>query len=428
VATLTSVAKLAGAAKTIVLATFFGTSDALDAFLIAFLLPSFVADLVAGSLTGSLVPLLVRARTAQGITGAHRLASTAFTAALGIMLLAAGSLALSGRWLLPLAASSFPDEKLRLTTALFLALLCWLPMGACIAVWRAVLNSNQRFALAAIGPIASPLLCIVLLYALTHRWGIAVLCAGTVGGVAIEALTLGVAVWRLGYPVVPRWKGWGGAEISSLAGQQVPLLLSSAMTSACILVDQSFAGRLGPGQVSALVYGNRLTMVVTQVVAMPIGVAMLPTLARLAADQDWVRLRNTVAAYSAVLTLAAVPLAAGFIGASDFLVRTIFAHGAFRSDAVQLVAQVQRYSLLQIPFVLLLAIATRLTSALSANLLLVHMGIAALVTDVVLDFTLSRWFGVAGIALSAVFVQMTSLVGLTLLLSWREPRLFQRER
>ena len=43
-----------------VTARFFGTSDALDAFLIAFLLPSFISDVVAGSFTPSLVPLLVR--------------------------------------------------------------------------------------------------------------------------------------------------------------------------------------------------------------------------------------------------------------------------------------------------------------------------------------------------------------------------------
>ena len=32
-------------------ARYFGTGDALDAFLIAFLLPSFVSDVVAGSFT-----------------------------------------------------------------------------------------------------------------------------------------------------------------------------------------------------------------------------------------------------------------------------------------------------------------------------------------------------------------------------------------
>jgi len=37
-----------------------------------------------------------------------------------------------GRWLLPLLGSSFSDEKLRLTTSLFLVLILWLPMGACI--------------------------------------------------------------------------------------------------------------------------------------------------------------------------------------------------------------------------------------------------------------------------------------------------------
>src|SRR5262249_51960281 len=142
VGVLTGVAKLAGAAKVVVTARFFGASDALDAFLIAFLLPSFVSDVIAGSFTPTLVPSLVRARSSSGIKAAHHLARASLAVALGIMLAGAALLALTGPWLLPLAGSSFSGPKLHLATILFYGLLCWLPMSACIAVWRAVLNAD----------------------------------------------------------------------------------------------------------------------------------------------------------------------------------------------------------------------------------------------------------------------------------------------
>jgi putative peptidoglycan lipid II flippase len=420
VGVLTSAAKLAGAAKVVVTARFFGTSDALDAFLIAFLLPSFLSDVVAGSFTPSLIPLLVRTQD----EAAHRLIRGALAVALTAMLAAAAGLALAGRWLLPLAGSSFSADKLHLATMLFFGLLLWLPMSACIATWKAVLNANGRFALAAIAPLATPVAVIVLLYTPAARYGAAVLCAGTVGGVAMECILLALAVRRMGYPISPAWHDWMSPQLISLRRQYLPLAASAIISSSCVIVDQSVAGRLGPGRVSALDYGNKLAAVLLAVVASAVGTAVLPAFSRLAAARDWRRLRRSALAYSGAVTLLIAPVTVALVACSGLLVRALLEHGAFQASAAQMVTQVQRFALLQAPFAMLLAIATRLTTALSANRLLVWMGAAALVTDIVLDVVFSRWLGVAGIALASPAVQCVSLCVLVLLLRRCEPQVF----
>jgi putative peptidoglycan lipid II flippase len=423
---LSFAAKLAGAAKLVVVARFFGASDELDAFLIAFLLPAFVADVVAGSFTPSLVPLLVRVREAEGIEAARRLTGKALSLAIGFMLIAAVGLALTARWTLPLAGSSFSQAKLQRTTVLFFELLLWLPASAGIATWRAVLNANQDFALVALAPIATPVLSVILLYTIP-AWGVAALCAGTVAGVALECALLGVAVIRLGYPVIPRFTDWRDSGIGELGRQYLPLAASAVLSSACLLVDQSVAGRLGTGQVAAFAYGNKLAVVLVQVVAVSIGTAVLPFLSSLAAIRDWPRLRRTALKYSAAVIAAAVPLTVVLIAASGFLVRLFFERGAFQDDTARLVTEIQRFSLLQLPFAMLLAIATRLASAISANSLLARVGVVILSLNIVLDLALSRWMGVAGIALSTAILQAVSLLTLVALLRRREPRLFLAE-
>jgi len=432
VGVLTSAAKLAGAAKVIVTARFFGTSDALDAFLIAFLLPSFLSDVVAGSFTPSLIPLLVRTQneggaasdTANNPEAAHRLIRGALGFALTVLLAAAVGLGLTGRWLLPLAGSSFSADKLHLATALFFGLLFWLPMSACIATWKAVLNANGFFALAAIAPLATPLATIVLLYAFAERYGVAVLCVGMVGGVAMECILLALAVRRMGYPIGPAWPSWTSPELKSLRRQYLPLAASAIISSACVIVDQSVAGRLGPGRVSALVYGNKLAAVVLAVAASAAGTAVLPVFSRLAAAREWKRLRLSVLLYSGAVTLVITPLTIALVVCSGPIVRALYEHGAFQASAAQVVTQVQRFAMLQAPFAMLLAIATRLTAALSANRLLVSMGAAALITDIVLDVVFSRWMGVAGIALATPCVQCVSLCVLVVLLRRHEPKVF----
>ena len=421
---LTSAAKVAGAAKVMVTARFFGTSDALDAFLIAFLLPSFISDVIAGSFTPSLVPLLVRTRAEGGEEAAHRLIRRALGFALTAMLAAAVTLGLTGRWLLPLAGSSFPVDKLHLATTLFFGLLFWLPMSAYIATWRAVLNAHGWFALPAIAPLATPLASIVLLYTLAERYGVAVLCVGTVAGVAMECILLAVTVRHLGYPIRPVWNDWTAPELASLRRQYLPLAASAIISFACVIVDQSVAGRLGPGRISALVYGTKLAAVLLAVTASAAGTAVLPAFSRLAAERDWKRLRRSVLIYSGAVTLLMTPLTAALVMGSGPIVRLLFEHGAFHAGAAQLVTEVQRFALLQAPFAMLLAIVTRLAAALSANRLLVWMGAAALITDIILDVAFSRWMGVAGIALATPAVQCVSLCVLVVLLRRHEPRVF----
>ena len=341
------------------------------------------------------------------------------------MLAAAVGLGLTGRWLLPLAGSSFSAEKLHLATALFFGLLFWLPMSACIATWKAVLNANQSFALAAVAPLTTPLVTMVLLYTSARRYGVAVLCVGTVGGVAMECLLLARAVRRMGYPIGPSWRHWKSPELESLRRQYLPLAASAVISSACVVVDQSVAGRLGPGKVSALVYGNKLAAVLLAVAAQAVSTAVLPAFSRLAAARDWKRLRQSVLVYGGAVTLLMTPLTAVLAVFSGPLVRAFFQHGAFQASATQLVTEVQRFAVLQAPFAILLAIATRLTSALSANRLLVWMGAAALIADIILDVLFSRWLGVAGIALASPAVCLVSLCVLVMLLRRHEPRVFK---
>jgi putative peptidoglycan lipid II flippase len=407
-----------GAAKVVITARFFGTSDELDAFLIAFLLPAFLADVVAGSVTPCLVPQLVKS------TSPRRLAGSALTVAVGVMLLAALALAVSARWLLPLAASSFSAQKLQLAESFLFGLLLWLPLSACIATWRAVLNTHGRFALPAIATIGSPSMTIAMLYTLGERWGAAALCIGTVGGVALEWLLLALSVQRLGYPVIPAWPEWRSSAMRQLGRQYVPLAISAVILSGCTVVDRSIAGRLGAGQVSALAYGTKLSAVLLTIAGASLGTAILPVFARMTAAEDWSRLRRAVRLYCGGIAAVSLPITFALIASSGYLIRTVFEHGAFSASDTQLVAMVQRCALMQAPFSMVLAVLTRLTAALSANALLLPMGVAALAANVVFDLLFSRWFGVAGIALTTPVVQAVSLAALILLLRQRQPGLF----
>jgi putative peptidoglycan lipid II flippase len=425
VGTLTAAARLAAAVKIAVTARFFGAGDELDAYLTAFLIPAMFGDPVAGAFTPSLLPGLIRAERDAGADAARRLARSASGLALGIMGALAMVFALSARWTLPVLGLSFSPGKLRLAEMLFYGLLLWLPLGALIASWRAVLNAHGRFALAAGAPLATPALAIAALYIGVARWGIFVLVAATVMGVVTECLLLAIAVSRLGYPILPRWPAASDRtpELRNVSRQFLPLMTTAVLSSSSLPIDQAFAGSLEAGSVSALSFGTKLPGVVMVVIGAAIATAALPEFSRFAARGQWGSLRAAAVKYGGILTLLAVPLAAALIAFSEPLARLFYERGAFSPADTKLVASVQRLALLEVPAAVLFAIVSRVATAIGANRLLAQLGLAMLAVNAAGDWLLSRWWGVAGIALSTALVRVAAVILLVMLLCRREPRL-----
>ena len=424
VGVLASFAKLAGAAKVMVTARYFGAGDQLDAFVIAILLPAFFTDIVAGSFGASFVPAFIRVRSDQGDAAARMFARTGLALVLSAMLAVSVLLAIGGPWLLPLLGSSFSAEKLRITTGLFWALILWLPLSACIAVWRAVLNANNAFALAAAAPLTTPLAAIIFLFAGANRWNIYALCWGTLAGVAVETLVLGWGVHRLGIPILPAWRGWT-PEMSAIRGQYVPLLAGTMFAALCPLIDQAVAGSLGSGSASALAYGTKLASVVAAISATAIATAVLPEFSRLAAHRDWTHLRHSVRVHAAVIIGLAVPAVGAIIWLSAPIVRMFYEGGAFDASATRVVTSVQQFALLQVPFAILFVVAARLAVAISATAVMIRASLLTVAATAVGDLTLSRTMGIAGIPLAGALAHAIAFASLVYFLYRREPRLFR---
>jgi putative peptidoglycan lipid II flippase len=307
---------------------------------------------------------------------------------------------------------------------LFLALILWLPMGACIAAWRAVLNAHNAFALAAAAPLTTPLATIAFLYTGAGRWNVYTLCWGTLAGVALETLILGWGVRRLGIPILPAWHGWT-PEMSAIRSQYVPLLAGSMFAALCPLIDQAVAGSLDSGSVSALAYGTKFASVLAAISATAVATAVLPEFSRLVAKQDWSHLRHTVRVHAGVITLVALPGAALMIWLSSLIVRTFFEGGAFDASATRVVTSVQQFALLQVPFAILFMVAGRLAVAVSATALMIRASLITLAATVLGDLFLARLMGIAGIPLAGALAHAIALASLVYFLYRREPRLFR---
>lgn len=421
VGSVTLVVKLAATFKELFVASRFGVGDELDAFLIAYMLPAFSVAVLGGAFHSSFVPAWVQSRERDGAAAANRLTENANALAAALLLAFTLLLALLFPVLTQVVASGFSPAKLELTRRLFYGLLPLIAVSGIASLWSSALNAGERFVAAGLIPLATPLAIVVLLLARpgTDPW---TLVAATLAGALAELVLLALALRRHGLAVIPRWHGLDEPTRGAVR-QYLPMVAGSILMGSTAVVDQSMAAMLGTGAVSALSYGNKIVGFIIGIAAVAIGTAVLPSFSTMVARSEWSELRRTLRFYSLLVVATTVPLTLGLAWLSEPIVRLLFERGAFTAADTALVAGVQRFFVLQLPFYLLGTIGVRLMSALGKNQVISTIAVLNVILNVVLNLVLSRYLGVAGIALSTSVVYTISSA---LVFLWLTPLLRKR--
>ena len=107
------IVKLVATFKEIAVASVYGRSDAMDAFLAAALIPSLLVNLISESMNQALVPTLVRVREQEGRERAQQLLSSSMLWMCVLLAAASAVMALLARGFFPLIASHFAARQAR---------------------------------------------------------------------------------------------------------------------------------------------------------------------------------------------------------------------------------------------------------------------------------------------------------------------------
>jgi putative peptidoglycan lipid II flippase len=408
VASMTLVVKALALVKDLVVARAFGVGAEVDAFLVAFILPQFIINVVAGAFHTSLVPTYIEVRDRDGREAAQDLLSAVTARALAILAACTAALVIIGPLLLPVIGSGFDARTLDLSRGMFWLVLPAVMISGMGVIWGAVLNAGDRFALAAIAPAAVPAATLVLVLLMLETLGVQALALGLVAGFVLQAGLLAWSLRKRQYRLRPTWRTRQTASLSIVMGQFAPAVAAAVLGSGTELVDQAMATPLGEGSVSALNFGMKLLSFALAIAATGLSVTMLTHFSKLVAARDWAAIRHTYRRYALLIVAASVPLVVLIVVFSEPIVRLLYERGAFTPQDTLLVSRIQAAYALQIPFYLLGTITARLISAYRMQTAFFWLAGINFAVNVAFNLLFSRWFGVAGIALSTSLVSLAS--------------------
>ncbi len=371
----TSLSRLLGLARDVLMAGFFGTSIFMSAFVVAFTIPNLFRRLFGeGALSSALVPVLVETREKEGDDAAWVLINRVFSILAVVLTL------ITVVVILFVATVSVASPKTAAVLELLQIMMPYMIFICLAAVSMGILNSFHHFAVSAFAPSVLNILWIGTLLFVVPNIGNSP--EEKIRAVAWAVLLAGFLQWAVQWPVL-RHFGWrpfkkptppfghpsregkaclvhGGSEFPSIGGVPEgrggfskctegvspalpmigksdtndkvkkilclmgPAALGMAVLQLNVMIDRFLAMWVSAEAPSALFFSERLIYLPLGIFATALGTVLLPVFSRHESTHDREQIREGVADGIRHLLFIMIPAAVGLLVLAHPIVQMIF--------------------------------------------------------------------------------------------------------
>lgn len=294
-------------------------------------------------------------------------------------------------------------------------LLAVVALSGSVVLGNAVLSASGRAELATAAQLVVPAFSIIFIALFAYEWGARAAAFGLLAGQIANYFLIRFALRSLGYSFRPcfgqtYWRGW--------LGQYLPLVAASALTVIAIPVGVYLSSGLPEGSVGAFSLGAKVIQFATGLVSAGLIAVVLPHFAKLSAMQRFGDLRKSLAFFLVVGSAVSVPVSLAMSALGDGIASLLFGGGRITPDAIVQLGAVIRYTSLQFPFFVVMAVLVKFTLASRAAAWVFVAALLGQCVNFVLGGLLVNNFGVAGVAGVAVAMTCGVLISSFFILVW----------
>jgi putative peptidoglycan lipid II flippase len=411
----TGLSRIAGLAREVVAARYFGTTGPASAFTAAFQVPNLIRSLFADqALSAAFVPVFTELLEHKKRAEALQLAAAMFGLILVVLSAITVLFMLAAGVIMPL----FTDEPALddLTVGLSRVMFPIVVLLGLNGLLVGMLNAHDHFTVPALSPLVWNLVIIAALVVLTpqlegedkiYAYAIGVL-AGTVCQIAMAFPVLR----RLDIPIriSLHWR-WVGGDISRLLLLMLPVTIGLGLINFNLLVNTYFGFRISEEAPRAIESAFRIYMLPQGMFSVAVATILFPALSRLVAREDWEGLRRTQANGMRQIALLLIPAAAATIALAEPITRLVYERGAFDAQSTEQTAEALFWFSFSLPFNGFSLLLTRTFFSLQRPWTPTALAGATLLINVAVAAALYGPLGIGGVVIATVVSTVTMTAG-----------------
>jgi putative peptidoglycan lipid II flippase len=338
----TAASRVAGLAREVVAAGYYGISGPMSAFTIAFQVPNLIRALFAdAALQPAFVPIFTELIGKKDYKEAFRLASTMLLLVTMVLGAITALFVLLAPVIMPIFAPGFEGEILDLTVALSQVLFPILVLLGISGIVVGVLNSYDRFGAFAISPLFWNLSIILVLVVLEPMFE---------GQDRIYAYAIGILVGTLVQLLIPAWDlrntpyrfsfsfDWRHPGVRRVLVLMLPVTISLGLINFNLVINSFFGSLVSNQAPAAIDKAFRIYQLPQGIFSVAIATVLFPTLARFANAGEMDDLRATMANGMRQILFVLVPAAAAILVLSEPMIRLVYQRGEFDPAETEVVS------------------------------------------------------------------------------------------
>jgi len=391
----TLISRILGYVRDILIAIFLGTSFFADAFFVAFRLPNTFRRLFAeGTFNAAFIPSYA-AELVQDKEQADHFARNVFNLLFIILLFLVLVAEVFMPQLIYLIAPGFykNPEKLKLAVDLSRITFPFLFFICLASFFAAILNSYNKFAVAAAAPI---ILNVILIGSLFFSQWLSI----------SDVLTLSYAVSfsgllqllillffvRKNFKPILNIKIKIDDKIKFFFKKLLPSIFSSGVTQINILIGTIIAS-FQAGAVSYLYYADRVYQINLAVAGIAVGTVMLPELSKYIKNNNYEQTLNLQNRALELCLFLSIPAATALVLASEEIITSLFGYGSFDIKSVKNTAVALTFFAFGVPAFSILKIFPNFFFARNDTKLPFYLSVLSVIINILISVSLFNKFG-----------------------------------
>jgi putative peptidoglycan lipid II flippase len=397
----TAASRVAGLAREVVAAGYYGVSGPVSAFTVAFQVPNLIRALFAdAALQPAFVPVFTELLGKKAYKEAFRLASTMLLLVTMVLGAITAIFVLLAPVIMPVFAPGFDQEITDLTVSLSQVLFPILILLGISGIVVGILNSYDRFGAFAISPLFWNLTIILVLVVLEPRFH---------GQDKIYAYAIAILVGTLVQLLIPAWDlrntpfhftwsfDWRHPGVRRVLVLMLPVTISLGLINFNLLINSFFGSLVSEHAPAAIDKAFRIYQLPQGIFSVAIATVLFPTLARFANAGEIDNLRATMANGMRQILFVLVPAAAAILALSDPMIRLVYQRGEFNPADTAVVATALFWFAFSLPTNGLYLLQTRTFFSLQRPWQATALATIDLVVSALAALALYKPFGVGGI-------------------------------
>ena len=437
----TLLSRILGLVRDILCASFFGTSLAWDAFVVAFKIPNLFRRLFGeGALSAAFIPVFTEYLETKGKKDAWELVNVTGT----LLFIILGSLVVLAEISFSVIPTVFSlNHKWSLVLNLLIITFPYVLFICMVALAMAVLNSLKHFLIPALAPVTLNICWIMGVLFLTP------VCGNTLDskifGLAIAILIGGAIQLAMQLPVLKKegitFKpslNFSHPGLKRILALMLPIIFGLAAVQINVLMDSfiaiafakppggaenfliagiSIPYPLETGAASVLYYGDRLIQFPLGVFGIAIATAVFPFFSTYAARKDWTNFTNTLNQAIRVVLFIGIPASIGLILLRRPLVELFYERNAFTAESTYRTTGVIFYYAIGVWAYCASHVIIRAFYSIQDTLTPVKVGAGMVGLNLILNLTLIWFLREGGLALATAISATIQIIILFTLLS-----------